>query len=75
MSSSQGNRAYAAAHFALELDGKDSVGLFRSIEGGGVRADVMTYQNGGTYDRWRQLGKPKFEDIKLQVGMSMSQPF
>ena len=69
------NRAYAAAHFALELDGRDSVGLFRSIEGGGVKADVMTYQHGGNYDRWRQLGKPKFEDIKLQVGMSMSQPF
>ena len=69
------NRAYAAAHFALELDGRDSVGLFRSIEGGGVKADVMTYQHGAGYDRWRQLGKPKFEDIKLQVGMSMSQPF
>ncbi len=73
--SSSSNRAYAAAHFALELDGRDSVGLFRSIEGGGVRADVMTYQHGNNYDRWRQLGKPKFEDIKLQVGMSMSQPF
>jgi hypothetical protein len=35
----------------------------------------MTYQNGGTYDRWRQLGKPKFEDLKLQIGMAMSQPF
>jgi len=69
------NRAYAAAHFALELDGKDSVGLFRSIEGGSIRADVMTYQNGANYDRWRQLGKPKFEDIKVQVGMSMSKPF
>jgi len=73
--SSNSNRAYAAAHFALELDGKDLVGLFRSIEGGGVRADVMTYQTGAHYDRWRQLGKPKFEDIKLQVGMSMSAPF
>jgi hypothetical protein len=69
------NRSYAAAHFALELDGKDNVGLFRSIEGGGVRADVMTYQMGPNYDRWRQLGKPKFEDIKLQVGMAMSEPF
>jgi phage tail-like protein len=73
--SSTGNRSYAAAHFALELDGKDGVGLFRSIEGGSIRADVMTYQNGPNYDRWRQLGKPKFEDIKLQVGMSMSKPF
>jgi phage tail-like protein len=69
------NRAYAAAHFALELDGKDDVGLFRSVEGGSIKADVMTYQNGANYDRWRQLGKPKFEDIKVAVGMSMSKPF
>lgn len=69
------NRSYAAAHFGLELDGKDNVGLFRSIEGGGVRADVMTYQGGGSYLKMRQLGKPKFEDIKVQVGMAMSRPF
>ncbi len=68
-------RSYAAAHFALELDGKDAVGLFRSVEGGSIKADVMTYQNGANYDRWRQLGKPKFEDIKVTVGMSMSKPF
>jgi phage tail-like protein len=75
MPATPSTRAYAAAHFALELDGKDDVGLFRSIEGGSIRADVMTYQNGSNYDRWRQLGKPKFEDIKLQVGMAMSAPF
>jgi phage tail-like protein len=69
------NRAYSAAHFALELDNNQSVGLFRSIEGGSIKADVMTYQNGANYDRWRQLGKPKFEDIKIQTGMSMSAPF
>lgn len=72
---STGPRAYAAAHFALELDSIDSLGVFRSVEGGGIKADVMTYQNSGTYERWRQLGKPKFEDIKLQVGMAMSKPF
>jgi phage tail-like protein len=78
MASSSSN-VYAAAHFGLELDGKQEVSLFRSIEGGGVKADVMTYQYGANkdsgYDRWRILGKPKFEDIKLQVGMSMSGPF
>jgi phage tail-like protein len=59
----------------LELDGNKDVGLFRSVEGGGIKTDVMTYQNGGNYDRWRQLGKPKFEDIKVSVGMSMSEVF
>jgi phage tail-like protein len=80
MPSSNPTGVYAAAHFGLELDNKHEVSLFRSIEGGGVKADVMTYQYGankenGGYDRWRILGKPKFEDIKLQVGMSMSKPF
>jgi hypothetical protein len=68
-------RTYAAAHFGLALDGVDKVGMFRSIEGGNVKADVMTYQSGAIYDRWRQLGKPHFEDIKLQIGMAMGQPF
>ena len=68
-------RSYAAAHFGLALDGGGDVGLFRSIDGGNVKADVMTYQSGAIYDKWRQLGKPKFEDIKLQVGMAMSKPF
>jgi len=70
-----GNRTYSAAHFALELDGKRDAGIFRSIEGGGVKTDVMSYQAGGVHEKWKQLGKPKFDDIKLQVGMSMSYPF
>jgi phage tail-like protein len=69
------NAAYSAAHFALELDKSTDLAPFRSIEGGNVKIDVMSYQMGQYYDRWRQLGKPKFEDIKLQVGMAMSQPF
>jgi phage tail-like protein len=69
------NRPYGVAHFAMELDGKQDIGLFKTIEGGGLKADVMSYQSGGHYERWRQLGKPKFEDIKLQVGMAMSEPF
>lgn len=75
MAFTQQPRTYAAAHFALELDNKRDVGLFKSIEGGGIKADVMTYQDGGEYRRWRSLGKQKYEDIKLQVGMSMSPPF
>jgi phage tail-like protein len=69
------NRTFAAAHFALELDDRVPVGLFRSIEGGGLKADVTSIQGGGAHPRFRQLGKPKFDDLKLQVGMAMSQPF
>jgi phage tail-like protein len=66
-------RGYAAAHFALELDG-EAVGLFRSIEGGGLRREVATHHAGGR-ERWKQLAKPKHEDVKLQVGMAMAAPF
>ena len=69
------NTSYAAAHFGLELSGVDDVGTVRSIEGGGLKADVLTYQPGANYERWRQVGKPKFEDIKLQIGTAMSEPF
>ncbi len=69
------NGTYSAAHFALELEKCKDVAPFRSIEGGNVKIDVMAYQMGQNYDRWRQLGKPKFDDIKLQVGMAMSSGF
>lgn len=75
VASSNSNRSYAAAHFALELDDGQPGGLFKSIEGGSMRADVMTYVAGNMQDHWRQIGKPKFEDIKIQVGMAMSPRF
>ena len=71
----ESQRSYSAAHFALELDGlTDQQSTIRSIEGGGVKVDVMTYQQGGMYDRWKQLGKPKFDDIKLQIAATSSSP-
>jgi phage tail-like protein len=72
---SNSNRAYSAAHFVLELDKHEVVGFIRSVEGGGVKTDVMTYSMGSAPDQWRQLGKPKYDDIKMQVGMSMSKTF
>jgi phage tail-like protein len=68
-------RSYAAAHFALELDGLSAQqATIRSIEGGGLKLDVMSYQQGGIHDRWRQIGKPKYDDIKLQIAATSSNP-
>src|SRR5688572_13524861 len=36
---------------------------------------MLTYQQGVNSDLWRQIGKPKFEDITVQVGMGMSERF
>lgn len=73
-----GGRSYAPAVFSLSLDGErgEDVSLIRSISGGGVRADVTTFQQGPDYYRRRQLGgKLKFEDLKLHVGMGASKIF
>ncbi len=68
-------RAYSAAHFVLVLDGNNSVGVIRSIDGGGVKSEIVTYQMGDNHDQWRQLGKPTYEDLKIEFGMSMSKSF
>ena len=71
------NRGYSAAHFTLELDGFKA-GILKSIEGGAVHTEVMTYNvNGGPapFVRYRQLGKAKFDDIKISAGMSVSEQF
>jgi hypothetical protein len=67
--------AYAAAHFALSLDGNEDCGVIRAIEGGGVKVDATSYRYGHGHETWRALGKPKFEAIKLQVGMALGAPF
>lgn len=70
------NRAYSAAHFLLELDGSHIAGFFRSVDGGGVKSDILAYAtSSNAMADWRQLAKPKYEDIKILVGMSMSQTF
>ena len=71
---SQLSRVYSAAHFVLELDDNKPVGFPRSVEGGGVQAEVMTHHGGGHIYDMRQLGKPKYEDLKCQFGMSMTEP-
>lgn len=75
MTDSTQNRAYSAAHFVLELDGSKDIGIIRSVDGGGVKSEIMTYQMGDNHDLWRQIGKPKYEDLKIEFGMSFSQEF
>jgi len=71
----QSSRAYSAAHFLLELGEKEKVGFLRSVEGGGYKAEHLVSQVGSAHGTWKQLSKPKLEDIKIQVGMAMSEVF
>jgi phage tail-like protein len=68
-------RAYVAAHFALDLDGDGNMGFLRSVDGGGLTTDIQTYQQGGVVDLWRQVSRPKLGDISLQCGMGLATAF
>jgi phage tail-like protein len=65
---------YSGAHFSIEIDGiskgSNDLPTLRSVDGGGVQADVLSYQMGDKGDVWRQLGKPKYSDIKLTLGLA-----
>jgi phage tail-like protein len=64
-------RAYVAGNYFLELDGV-KVGWLKSVEGGGVTAEVMKQTLGPSYFERKQLGAIKYEDITIQIGFSMS---
>ena len=70
-----GARAYVASKFAFELDGDGVLGFLNSAEGGGLKTEVVDYKQGRLVDVWRQVGRPKFEDITIKVGMGMSECF
>jgi hypothetical protein len=68
-------RAFVASHFIVTFDDKGAVSYVKSVEGGGVKAEVLTYQSGHVRDLWRQMGRMKYEDISMQVGMAVSDQF
>jgi hypothetical protein len=49
--------------------------LSRSVDGGGLTTDLQTYNPGQNLDLWKSVGRPKYGDITLQVGMGMSKAF
>ncbi|MBK7195706.1 MAG: phage tail protein [Myxococcales bacterium] len=66
---------YSSAQFLLELDG-GKVTTVRSIEGGKISTEIITYQNNrkpseGNY--LKQNGKLKYEAIKVVAPMAASQ--
>lgn len=66
------NRAYVSSRFQLEVDGHTNVGFLKSVDGGGIKADIVTWNIGATTDQWRYSTKPKYEDITVQLGLGMS---
>jgi hypothetical protein len=64
-------RGHAASRFALMLDGAHS-GFIKSVDGGGVTAEVIHEANSPSYFVKKHIGPPQYEDFILDVDFSMS---
>ena len=59
--------------FVLMLDGVN-VGIVKSAAGGGATADVVS-EAGSTFFSKKHIGAAKYEDVTMQVGLSMNKAF
>jgi phage tail-like protein len=72
------NRPYISGRFVLELDDSGSnkaVGTLQTIEGGSFTSDVVDEKVGSDALVMKYSGRPKFEDVTIQVGMAMAPRF
>jgi hypothetical protein len=67
-------RVYTAARYALELDGK-VMGYIKSVDGGGITADVIGEQVGADYFTHKHIGQPKYEEFNVDLDFSLDAAF
>ncbi len=68
-------KSYTGGRFAFEFDDKSSAGFVSGIDGGQFKAEPITYQQGADLFVTKYAGRAKFDDITINVGAAMSQPF
>lgn len=64
-------RSYVSGNFFLNLDGV-SCGFVKSVDGGGITAEVVHEPSGPSYFVKKHIGPLKYEDFTLQIGLSMA---
>jgi len=69
------DRSYVSGRFALMLGGSEMAGFLKSVDGGGLKADLIAEPAGPDNIIHKHIGSPKVDDFKCQVGWSMSPGF
>jgi hypothetical protein len=64
-------RSYVSGNFFLTLNGVKT-GFIKSVDGGGISAEVINEPSGPNYFTKKHIGQPKYEDFAIQVGFSNS---
>jgi len=63
-------KSYTAGHFELMIDGHKSTAFLKSIEGGGVKANVSDEAVAGNTHRVKHMSTVDVEPFSLEFGMS-----
>jgi hypothetical protein len=58
-----------SGNFFLTLNGVKT-GVIKSVDGGGISAEVINEPQGPNYFTKKRIGQPKYEDFAIQVGFS-----
>jgi len=64
-------RSYTASRFALMLDGVQT-GFVKSVEGGGVKAEVIHEASDSSYFVKKHIGPPMYEPFTVEIDLSMA---
>jgi len=64
-------RTYVSGNFFMDLDGV-KCGFIKSIAGGGISAEVIEEPAGPSYFVKKHIGQPKYENVYMEVGFSMT---
>jgi hypothetical protein len=67
-------RAYSSGHFQFNLDGTPTSAWIKSVDGGGVKAEVVTETVGVDDMSFRHTSTVAIEPINLQVAVSAAKP-
>jgi hypothetical protein len=68
-SAAERQRSYVSGNFFLTLNGVKT-GVIKSVDGGGISAEVINEPQGPNYFTKKRIGQPKYEDFAIQVGFS-----
>lgn len=69
-----GTKAYSSGHFMFTLDGTPDTAWIKSVDGGGVKSEVVTENVGVDDMSFRHTSTIEIEPINLQVAVSAAKP-
>jgi phage tail-like protein len=67
-------RSFAGGYYVVQIDNKD-LGIVQSVEGGGIKADLLTQPIGVENVRVKNIGGVTYEPLTFTLGASLSETF